>query len=313
MSIQSVSPTLPPPSENARMEPQERVRLVRRLHRGNAIASSILWLVTVIVAVIFLAIILNLIWTGLPTMLTAQFYGTGLQGIAPELFNTFYILILTEIFLFPISLGAAIYLVEYARQGRLMTVIHFAAETLAGVPSLVLGMFGFLVFSSDAHLSISRLAGALTLLCLNFPLGLRLFEDALTVVSRELHEGSLALGATRWRTIRSVVLPSALPGIITGLILTAGKIIGEAAALIFTMGLFNPANVFTLDPTLASDTLTTRLYYIKGVGAGSTGLTSVQETALAAGISATLIILLLLINLAARTVGRLVQRKLTAA
>jgi phosphate transport system permease protein len=311
MSTQSASQLLIPPSMDER--PEAQTRLMRRLHRGNAIASSVLWLITMLVAAVFIAIILNLIWTGLPTLFSANFYGTGPSGIAPELFNTFYILILTEIFLFPISLGAAIYLAEYARQGHLTTVIHFAAETLAGVPSLVLGMFGFLVFSSDVHLSISRIAGALTLLCLNFPLALRLFEDALNRVPRDLREGSLALGATRWRTIRTIVLPSALPGLITGLILTAGKIIGEAAALLFTMGLFNPANVFTLDPTLASDTLTTRLYYIKGVGAGATGLNSVQETALAAGISAMLIVLLLLINLAARVVGRLVQRKLTAA
>ncbi len=311
MSTQSASQLLiPSPMDE---KPASQTRLIRRLHRGNAIASSVLWLITILVAVVFIAIILNLIWTGLPTLFNANFYGTGPSGIAPELFNTFYILILTEIFLFPISLGAAIYLAEYARQGRLTTIIHFAAETLAGVPSLVLGMFGFLVFSSYAHMSISRIAGALTLLCLNFPLALRLFEDALNMVPRDLREGGLALGATKWRTIRTIVLPSALPGLITGLILTAGKIIGEAAALLFTMGLFNPANVFTLDPTLASDTLTTRLYYIKGVGAGATGLTSVQETALAAGISAILIVLLLLINLAARLVGRQIQRKLTAA
>jgi phosphate transport system permease protein len=311
MSIQSASSTTFPPSDEARLAQQGR--LVRRLHRGNAIASSVLWFVTVLVTVIFVAIILNLVWTGLPALSNPTFYGTGPRGIAPELFNTFYILILTEIFLFPISLGAAIFLVEYARQGWLTSIIHFAAETLAGVPSIVLGMFGFLVFSSDAHLSISRLAGALTLLCLNFPLGLRLFEDALNTVPRELREGGLALGATKWRTIRTVVLPSALPGIITGLILTAGKVIGEAAALLFTMGLFNPANVFTLDPTLASDTLTTRLYFLKGSGAGSSGLTSAQETLLAAGISAILILLLLLINIAARSVGRLIQRRLTAA
>jgi phosphate transport system permease protein len=229
------------------------------------------------------------------------------------LFNTFYILILTELFLFPIALSAAIYLVEYARQGPLVTIIHFAAETLAGVPSIVLGLFGFLAFAVYAHFGTSRLAGALTLLCLNFPLALRLFEDALVAVPRELREGGLALGATKWRTIRTVVIPSALPGLITGLILTAGKIIGEAAALLFTMGLFNPANVFTLNPFIASDTLTTRLYYIKGVGAGSTGLSASQETALAAGISAVLIVLLLIINLSARAIGRAIQRRVTAA
>ncbi len=311
MSISSASPTTLPQPEETRLA--EQGRLLRRLNRRNALASSLLWLITVLVTVVFVAIIIDLLWTGVPDMLRANFWGTGEEGIIKELFNTFYILILAEIFLFPISLGAAIFLVEYVRQGRLLTIIHFAAETLAGVPSLVLGMFGFLLFSVDLHLGFSRLAGALTLLCLNFPLGLRLFEDALNSVPREMREGALSLGATRWRAIRTVVLPSALPGIVTSLILTAGKIVGEAAALLFTMGIFNPANVFTLDPRLASDTLTTRLYYVKGVGAGTLGLTTSQETALGAGIAATLIILLLTLNVMARAVGRLIQRKLTAA
>lgn len=311
MSTQSTSPEVLPSLEGTRATSQKR--LVRRLNRNNAIASSLLWLVTAIVAVLFVAIIINVVWTGLPALFSGNFYGAGLAGIASELFNTFYILILSEIFLFPISLAAAIFLVEYTRQGRFVTLIHFAAETLAGVPSLILGMFGFLVFCVDLQMSVSRLAGALTLLCLNFPLALRLFEGALNSVSREQREGALALGATRWYSIWTVVLPSALPGIITGLILTAGKIIGEAAALLFTMGTTNPSNVFTLDPRIASDTLTTRLYYLKGQGIGTSGLNAAGEAALVAGIAATLIVLLLVINIAARFVGRQIQRKLTAA
>ena len=299
-------------------ESQERLaalkRLSRRLGVSNGIAMAVLWLITILVAALFIFIIVRLLFEGAPTLVKASFYGTSEAGIAPELFNTFYILILTEIFLFPIGLAAAIFLVEYARQGRLITVIHFAAETLSGVPSVVLGLFGFLVFAVYAHMGTSRLAGALTLLCLNFPLALRLFEEALSTVPRELREGGLALGATRWRMIRTVVLPSALPGITTAVILTAGKVIGEAAALLFTMGIFNPGNVFTLNPLIASDTLTTRLYYIKGPGAGSLpGVSSSQESALAAGIAAVLIILLLVINLAARGVGRAIQRRVTAA
>jgi phosphate transport system permease protein len=287
-------------------------RLAKRLAVRNTIAMGVLWVITVLVASIFIFIIIRLLVLGAPTLVSAAFYGTSEAGIAPELFNTFYILILTELFLFPIGLAAAMYLVEYSSQGRLIAVIHFAAETLAGVPSLVLGMFGFLVFAVYAHLGTSRLAGALTLLCLNFPLALRLFEDALAAVPSDLREGGLALGATRWRMVRTVVLPSALPGLITGLILTAGKIIGEAAALIFTMGLFNPANVFSLNPMIASDTLTTRLYYIEGPGAGSLGLSSSQEAALTAGLAAVLIILLLVINISARAIGRVIQRRVTA-
>lgn len=288
-------------------------QLAKRLAVRNTIAMGVLWVITVLVASIFIFIIIRLLALGAPTLVSAAFYGTSEAGIAPELFNTFYILILTELFLFPIGLAAAIYLVEYSSQGRLIAVIHFAAETLAGVPSLVLGMFGFLVFAVYAHLGTSRLAGALTLLCLNFPLALRLFEDALAAVPSDLREGSLALGATRWRMVRTVVLPSALPGLITGLILTAGKIIGEAAALIFTMGLFNPANVFSLSPMIASDTLTTRLYYIEGPGAGSLGVSSSQEAALTAGLAAVLIVLLLVINISARAIGRAIQRRVTAA
>ncbi len=288
-------------------------RITRRLAVTNSIAMGVLWLITLLVAALFIYIIISLIVQGASTLISPAFYGTSDAGIAPELFNTFYILILTELILIPLSLAAAIYLVEYSPQGRFITVIHFAAETLSGVPSLVLGMFGFLVFAVYLHLGISRLAGALTLLCLNFPLALRLFEQSLESVPGDLREGALALGATKWRAIRTVVLPTALPVIITGVILTAGKIIGEAAALIFTMGLFNPSNVFTLNPLIPSDTLTTRLYYIKGPGAGTLNLTSSQETALAAGLSAVLIILLLIINLSARAIGRAIRRRLTAA
>src|SRR5258708_7007712 len=182
-------------------------RLSRRLALRNGIAMAVLWLITIVVAAIFIYVIIYLLVQGASTLVSASFYGTSEIGIAPELFNTFYILILTEIFLFPIGLAAAIFLVEYSPQGRFVTVIHFAAETLAGVPSLVLGMFGFLVFAVYAHMGTSRLAGALTLLCLNFPLALRLFEPALAAVPGELREGGLALGSPRVAMNRYLALP----------------------------------------------------------------------------------------------------------
>ncbi len=291
----------------------EQQRLVRRLKAGNAVGMSILWGVAIIVALLFVGIIVYLLLQGSGYLFLPEFYSTGPIGIRPEIYNTFYILILAEILSLPIALAAAIYLIEYARQGVLVTTIHFAAETLAGVPSIVLGLFGVLAFSIYAHMGTSRAAGALTLLCLNFPLALRLFEDALATVPREMREGGLALGATRWHVIRTVVIPSALPGIVTAVILTAGKIVGEAAALLFTMGLNNPSNVFTLSPFIASDTLTTHLYYVAGPGAGSTGLTTAQETTITAGSATLLIVLLLVINLAARGLGRAIQRRVTAA
>ncbi|MBO0793907.1 MAG: ABC transporter permease subunit, partial [Ktedonobacteraceae bacterium] len=178
-------------------------RLVRRLHASNHIANGVLWVVTLFVALAFIAIIVRLVAAGFVYLIDPSFYAANSDtSVGPQIFNTFYILILSEIFLIPISLAAAIYLVDYARQGPLVTAIHFAAETLAGVPSIVLGLFGFLVFGSLLGMGVSRLAGALTLLCLNFPIALRLFEDALTAVPREQREGGLALGSTRWHMIR---------------------------------------------------------------------------------------------------------------
>jgi phosphate transport system permease protein len=292
----------------------ELTRLVRRLHINNRIALGALYAVAAFVALVFVAILVFLILRGITYLFNPAFYGASDIGVGPEIFNSFYILILAELFLFPIGLAAAIYLVEYASQGRLITIIHFAAETLAGVPSLVLGLFGVLAFSDDLGLHTSRLTGALTLLCLNLPLVLRLFEDALANVPRDLREGGLSLGATKWHMVRTVVLPSALPGLVTGLILSAGKIIGEAAALLFTMGLNNPSNgVFTLNPLIASDTLTTHLYFVAGPGAGSTSLTHAQEGAITAGSATLLIVILLVINVTARSIGRLIQRRITAA
>ena len=291
----------------------EMDRTVRRIEASNSAGLGLLWVIAAIVAVLFVGIIIYLIIQGAAYIFSPQFYGTGPSGVGREIFNTFYILILAEVISLPIALAGAIYLIEYARQGPLVTVIHFAAETLASVPSIVLGLFGVLVFSISFHLGTSRAAGALALLCLNLPLALRLFEDALASVPRELREGGLALGATKWHVIRTVVIPSALPGIVTAVILTAGKIVGEAAALLFTMGLTNPPEVFTLNPLIASDTLTTHLYYVAGPGSGSTGLTTVQETTITAGSSTLLILLLLVINVLARGLGRWIERRVTAA
>lgn len=309
MSMQQVEQA--PIQTEARRAQMERE--VRRIEATNNVGTGILWVVAAIVAVLFVGIIIYLLFQGAVYLFNPQFYGISNVGVGQEIFNTFYILIFAEVISLPVALAAAIYLIEYARQGPLVTVIHFAAETLASVPSIVLGLFGVLIFVNSFHLGTSRVAGALTLLCLNLPLGLRLFEDALSSVPRELREGGLALGATKWRVIRTVVIPSALPGIVTAIILTAGKIIGEAAALLFTMGLTNPSNVFTPNPSIASDTLTTHLYYIAGPGAGSTGLTTAQETVITAGSSTLLILLLLIINLAARGIGRYIERRVTAA
>ncbi len=177
-------------------------RLAHRLHIKNNIASIILALGTAVGALLFLSIIIDLLITGVPYLINPDFYGNNGTGtVGQQIFNTLYILVFTEIILVPIALAAAIYLVEYARQGPFVTVVHFAAETLAGVPSLVLGLFGYLIFSTVLGFGLSRLSGVLTLLCLNFPIALRLFEDGLVAVTREQREGGLALGSTRWHMI----------------------------------------------------------------------------------------------------------------
>ncbi len=295
---------------------KEYARIMRRLHTGNSIATTILLILAAIVILVFIGVLVLLVVQGIAYIFNPSFYDPSANAgasIAPELFNTFYILILSEIFLVPISLAAAIYLVEYAREGPLVTIIHFAAETLAGIPSIVLGLFGVIVFVVFFEIHISRMSGALTLLCLNLPVALRLFEQSLAAVPRELREGGLALGATKWRVIRNVVLPSALPGIVTGIILSAGRVIGETAALIFTTGTTNPSGVYTLNPFIPSDTLTIHLWYVKTQGAGTVGLSSAQATAVAAGSSTLLIVILLVINLASRGLGRFIERRLTAA
>ncbi|MBA2676821.1 MAG: phosphate ABC transporter permease PstA [Ktedonobacteraceae bacterium] len=308
MSVQPV-PQAASNEDTQRVTVLERV--VRKLHADNRNAIGVLWVITGIVTIIFVAIIIRLLLQGLPYLVNPEFYGTSTNfSVGQQIFNTFYVLILSEIILVPISLAAAIYLIEYSRQGPLVTTIHFAAETLSGVPSIVLGLFGYLIFCTFFGFGLSRLAGALTLLCLNFPVALRLFEGALTSVPRELREGGLALGSTRWNMIRTVVLPSALPGIVTGIVLTAGRIIGEAAALIFTMGASNPANVFTLNPFIGSDNLTINIYNVQSTG---NGLSKAVADAVSSGSAALLIVILLLINIGARVIGRAIERRITAA
>jgi phosphate transport system permease protein len=299
-----------PSNSDKRQDIHALERLVRGLHLKNNIASVVLALGTLIGALAFLLILLDLLINGVPYLLNPNFYGSNGTGtVGQQIFNTVYILVFTEIILVPITLAAAIYLVEYARQGPFVTIIHFAAETLAGVPSLVLGLFGYLIFSTILGFGLSRLSGVLTLLCLNFPIALRLFEDALTTVSREQREGGLALGSTKWHMIRTVVLPSAVPGIITGIVLSSGKIIAEAAAIIFTMGSSNGENVYTLNPMISTDNLTIHIYYLQTSGVVPQSVAN----AVSAGSAALLVIILLVINLGSRAVGRLIQRKITAA
>jgi phosphate transport system permease protein len=289
-------------------------RMVRRLHISNNTAIALLSAVTGVVVLLFVVIIVYLLVQGLPYLFNSAFYSTDPDSeisILPQIFNTAYILIVSEIILVPLALAAAIYLIEYARQGLLVTIIHFASETLAGVPSLVLGLFGYLAFGSVLGFGYSRLTGILTLICLNLPLALRLFEDALTSVPRDQREAALALGSNKWYAIRTAVLPSALPGIVTAIILSAGKVLAESAVLIFTAGTSSPRHPFNLNPFIPGETLTVHIYQVQALNAN--GNTPDQITAIAGGTAALLIISLLVINILARVIGRFIQKRLTAA
>jgi phosphate transport system permease protein len=281
-----------------------RARLIDRSVTG------ILWGLASIVVGILVAFIIYTIVQGLG-VLSWQFATTASitgSAVGPQVFNSFYILILSLALCIPLGLGGAIYLEEYARQGWMTTILRFATETLAGIPSIILGLFGFLVFvtASGAHFGYSRLAGALTLVILNLPLMLRVFEDALRSVPNELREASYAMGATKSQTIFRVMIPTALLQLTTGVILTAGKMIGETAALIFTAGSNAPINHwFSLDPLASGETLTVHLYQLQAEGLAQ------NAKALENGTAALLIIFLLVINLGLRWLATTINRRLS--
>ncbi|QNM06057.1 phosphate ABC transporter permease PstA [Qiania dongpingensis] len=172
-------------------------------------------------------------WTFLTTVQSSK---NNTFGIAGNLLNTLYIIVITLLIATPLGIGAAIYLNEYAKPGKLVRMIEFTTETLSGIPSIIFGMFGMVFFGTTLHLGFSILTGALTLTLLILPLITRNTQEALRTVPDNYRSGALGIGATKWYMIRTILLPSAMPGIITGVILAIGRIVGESAALIFTAG-----------------------------------------------------------------------------
>ena len=188
----------------------------------------------------------------------------GTFGIAGNLLNTLYIIIITLLLATPIGVGSAIYLNEYARPGKLVRFIEFTTETLSGIPSIIFGLFGMVFFGNLFHLGYSILTGALTLTLMVLPLITRNTQEALKTVPESYRTGAMGIGATKWYMIRTVLLPSAMPGIITGVILSIGRIVGESAALLFTAGsgyLLPKSAMEYLDKILnPGGTLTIQLY-----------------------------------------------------
>ena len=214
-------------------------------------------------------------------------------GILPDILNTIYIVLATLILVLPLGVGAAIYLTEYANNKKLVSIIEYAAETLSGIPSIIYGLVGMLLFSNNFGTSL--LAGALTLVIMNLPTVMRTTQESLKTVPQSYREGAFGLGAGKWRVIRTVVLPGCVEGVITGCILSVGRILGESAALLFTAGFAHALNPIFSGLISPGATLTVTLYvYAKEEG----------EFAVAFAIAAILMILTLLINLSATLVGK---------
>ena len=171
----------------------------------------------------------------------------GTNGIVGNIVNTLYIIVITLVIATPIGVGAAIYLNEYARPGRLVRLIEFTTETLSGIPSIIFGLFGMVFFGISLKLGYSILTGSFTLTLMVLPLITRTTQEALKTVPDSYRSGALGIGATKWYMIRTILLPSAAPGILTGIILSIGRIVGESAALLFTAGsgFLLPKNLFT--------------------------------------------------------------------
>ncbi len=290
----------------------KRVRLRARARFWDRVVTGTLWGVAIAVVAVLAFIILYLLAKGLRVLSWQFITQANVQSSfdGPEVFNTFYIIALALLICIPFSMCAAIYLVEYARQGRFTRMVRFATETLAGVPSIILGLFGFLIFVTNfgqgTRLGYSRLAGALTLVILNLPVLLSVFEDALRKVPTELREASSALGASKLQTVTRVLIPTAFPSLITGVILTAGKMIGETAALIYTAGGSSSINGwFSLNPLTAGDTLTIKLYQLQAEGI------TPNAAQVAAGTATLLIILLLAFNLGLRWAAGYINKRIT--
>ncbi|MDD5953863.1 MAG: phosphate ABC transporter permease PstA [Firmicutes bacterium] len=259
-------------------------------------AAALTGLLTLfLVAYVLIQGIPNISWEFVSTKPS---YLSGHIGILPDILNTVYIVIITLLIVIPLGAGAAVYLSEYAGNKRIVSVIEYAAEALSGIPSIIYGLVGMLMFADT--IGTSLMAGGLTLAIMNLPTILRNTQESLKTVPQSYREGAFGLGAGKWRVVRTVVLPGCIDGILTGCILSVGRILGESAALLFTAGFAHALNGFVKGLGSAGATLTVALYvYAKEQG----------EFGVAFGIAAILLVLALCINLSAGAVTKYFQKK----
>ena len=266
----------------------------------NWTMQALMWLAAGITACLTLFLLGYVLYKGLPNITwellsTKPSYLTDRIGILPDILNTVYIILTTLVFVIPLGVGAAIYLTEYASNKRVVAMIEYAAETLSGIPSIIYGLVGSLFFCQFMDLDKSLLAGALTLVIMNLPTVMRTTQESLKTVPQSYREGAFGLGAGKWRVIRTVVLPGCVDGVITGCILSVGRILGESAALLFTAGFAHTVLPVFLGMKSPGATLTVALYvYAKEQG----------EFGVAFAIAAILMALAVLINFAAALVQK---------
>ena len=260
-----------------------------------AVLKRLMYLAAALTAGLVLFLIVYVMMKGIPNLSwelisTKPSYLRGTIGILPDILNTLYVVLATLVVVLPLGVGAAIYLTEYAANQRVVSMIEYAAETLSGIPSIIYGLVGMLFFCQFLDMKTSLLAGSMTLVIMNLPTVMRTTQESLKTVPQSYREGAFGLGAGKWRVIRTVVLPGCVDGVITGCILSVGRILGESAALLFTAGFAHALNGIKDGLANAGATLTVALYvYAKEQG----------EFGVAFAIAAILMVMTLLINFAA--------------
>jgi phosphate transport system permease protein len=279
----------------------------------DKLATIILYIISAFVVTLLAVFIIYIIYRGRNSIFNPNFLfgkhkvGAAGGGIGPQLFNSFYMLIISLIITVPIGLGAGIYLAEYAKEGKLVNFVRLCIETMASLPSIVIGLFGLLTFVTFTGWGYSILAGALSVSLLNLPAMTRVSESAIRESSKKVKEASLGLGATKWQTIKRVILPSAMPQVLTGIILASGRIFGEAAAFLYTAGMSSPdfkfdrfslvGKVSAFSLFRPAETLAVHIWKLNSEG------TVPDASQIANGASAVLIIMVLIFNFGARFLG----------
>ena len=283
---------------------EEKLSPRRRLYdRG---LRFLVWLCAGLTCALLLFLIGYIFYRGVPgvtwPLLTSQTsYIKDTVGVLPNILNTLYIIVAAMVIVLPLGVGAAIYLTEYATNRRLVAVIEFAAETLTGIPSIIFGLVGMLLFVQRLGLKAGILAGGLTLVVMILPTIVRTTQESLKTVPQSYREGALGLGAGKWHMIRTVVLPGAVDGIVTGCILAVGRIVGESAALLFTAGAAEVIAGSIAKAYTSNGATLSVLLYLRAFEDG--------DFASAWGIGAVLLVLVLLIDLAARLAKTKLKQK----